>query len=64
MDIESSLHYIQKKHSTSQLKEALSQIYNIFNETEPIFKHIKGSFLHSSIKKLMNCFGIIYLILN
>lgn len=31
MDIESSLHYIQKKHTTHQLKEAFSQIYNIFN---------------------------------
>jgi hypothetical protein len=31
MDIESTLHYVQKKHSTNQLKEALSTVYNIFN---------------------------------
>lgn len=33
MDIESSLHYIQKKNTTHQIKEAVSQIFNIFNET-------------------------------
>ena len=62
MDIESTLHYIQKKHSPHQLKEAFSQIYNIFNELEPVFQHIKAMFLNRVIKKLMNCFGIIYLI--
>jgi hypothetical protein len=31
MDIENSLHYMQKKNSLSQIKESLAQIYNIFN---------------------------------
>ena len=31
LDIESTLHYIQKKHSIAQLKEAFSQIYNVLN---------------------------------
>lgn len=31
MDIENSLHYMQKKHALSQIKESLAQIYNIFN---------------------------------
>jgi len=32
MDIESTLQYIQKKHTVHQIKEVLSQIYNVFNE--------------------------------
>ena len=63
MDIESTLHYIQKKHTVHQIKEVLSQIYNIFNEAEVVFKHCKALFLHSTVKKLMNCFGIIYYML-
>lgn len=61
LDIENSLHYIQKKRTLLQTKESLSQIYHIFNETQPLFEELRAQFLHQLMSKLMNCFGIIYI---
>ncbi len=46
LDIENTLHYIQKKHSIAQLKEAFSQIYNALNEMEPLFRVLRANFIH------------------
>ena len=63
IEVDNNLHYIQKKHSIHQIKEVMSHLYNIFNETEPLFNIVSALFLHKHIKKILNCFGIIYVIL-
>ena len=43
LDIENTLHYIQKKHSIAQLKEAFSQIYNALDEMGPLSRLLRTS---------------------
>jgi hypothetical protein len=61
VDLEEFIIDKQKNFSLNEVKEMISRGYSIFSETEIVYKESKTSFLYRQNRKIMNCFGMIFL---
>lgn len=62
-DLCDSIQQITGDNYKNQLKECLSRSYNAFHEMQKLFNDLGMSFLYSQVKKLISCYGIIFVIL-
>lgn len=59
-DLWDSLLQVNENNFKNQLKETLSRSYNAFHEMKKLFNDLDMSFLYEQTKKLVSCYGVIF----
>jgi hypothetical protein len=61
-DLMDSIQQIHGDNYRNQLKENLARSYNVFREMQQLFGDLNMGFLYQQVKKLVSCYGLIFML--
>jgi hypothetical protein len=61
-DLMDSIQQIRGDTYKNQLKESLARSYNVFHEMQQLFNDLNMNFLYQQAKKLVSCYGLIFML--